>query len=332
MTQTVDTSKNILFIHPRKGLYRVTRCNDCGSVFECERCDANLITYRSSLAQLKMVCHQCQSHYSYPVQCKKCNSTNINSIVGGADELCEQLTSLFGFPPIRYDIPSIQNKPLIQGTSNHNVATTNPLPSWHSAITTRIYDPSIPYSLYSTIVFVHAENIFSSPDYQIQEESMRQIAQVFDSLSAHSTVFFDSSLTNNPIFEDLKHQYSNKVARSTSWYGDFLVNEAQSRQKFEFPPFCNLLLFTSHNKSKTLSHSLIHNVYKELEHITQDLPSLTLTPPYEAKFLKRRDMYSYHTLMRYPKQYQQFTSLRKRVEELGDRFFVQIRLNPRHLF
>jgi primosomal protein N' len=208
-----------------------------------------------------------------------------------------------------------------------------------------VYDPLIPYQDYANIVFIHAENLFASPDYQALEESMRQIAQLFNELAPKTSVFFDSKLTQQPLLAQLATAHNLALENtsitdnkddtneiSTHWYEQFLKEEGASRKQFEFPPFHNIVLLTSQNKNKKLSHDIIDGVYAELQKITETLPELSVSSPYEARFLKRKGMYSYHTLIRYPRKYKYFVPLRKAINEINERFQVQVRLNPRHLF
>lgn len=333
MIKTQQQPTRILFIHPRKGLFRVTKCDHCGHVFGCDHCDANLITYRSDAYKLMMLCHQCQTHYTYPNQCPQCNTNQISSVVGGADELAEELTSLFGHKPVRYDeTKAVYTKKQSPSDTTDDTNLTHDTKSIHTALSTRVYDPLIPYATFDIIVFVHAENLFASPDYQVLEESMRQIAQVLEELNSNTTVFFDSKVANTRFFDTILALNHSATIQTSSWYTTFLEEEAQNRTQFQFPPFHNIILFTSQNKYKTKSLETITAVYNELVYSASQLPELSVTSPYEARFLKRKGMYSYHTLIRYPKNYTHFSQLRGAVHEIRDRFFVQVRLNPRHLF
>jgi primosomal protein N' (replication factor Y) len=264
-----------------------------------------------------MLCHQCQTHYNYPKKCSQCGNEEIQSVVGGIDDLSDQVMELFGEEPLRYDEEKITKKRV--GNS--------PI-----ALTTRIYDPLIPYSDYNQIIFIHAENLFASPDYQVLEESMRQIAQLFHELSPDTSVFFDTKVPNDSFFSAITKLNDNLDIKTTQWYSDFLNTEAKNRDQFQFPPFHNVILFTTQEKKKDISKKVIDGVYFELERISAQIKGTTVTAPYEARFLKRKGMYSYHTLLRYPRQFRHFVALRKAINELSDRFNVQVRLNPRHLF
>lgn len=314
----MNQTKKTLFIFPKRGLYTLTRCTSCGHGFQCEHCDANLVTYRKWEKNLELVCHQCQSYYNYPLKCPKCESSEISSYFGGVDELVEIIKKESGQSVYRYDDKK---------RSKDTGLTTN-------AVTTRIFDPSIPYTEFTHIVFVEAQNLLASPDYLVQEEIHKQILELMLSISPKSEVIFD---TNSPDLElfttlarlDIAHgQHLDKK----QWFINFLDKEGKSREVFSFPPFVNILLLTTQQKNKDKSLEIINHVRTELVKLKPQLPDLTISSPYQARFLKRKGMFSHHILVRFPRQYKDIGKLREEVMQLGSIYGVQIRLNPRHLF
>jgi primosomal protein N' len=96
-TQSQSPAHKILMIHPRRGLFRLTVCTSCSYKWECNNCSCNLTTYRTSGSLMELICHQCQTTYSYPSSCPKCHGQQILSLVGGIDDLAEKLSSEYEF-------------------------------------------------------------------------------------------------------------------------------------------------------------------------------------------------------------------------------------------
>lgn len=117
-----------------------------------------------------------------------------------------------------------------------------------------------------------------------------------------------------------------------NWYNSHLTVEAKNRENFRFPPFTNLLLITTQEKSTTQSLENLESIANYLKTLQKELPEITFGKPYPAKFLKRKNKFSHHILVRYPRQYTQFSRLKTVISWLSDKYKVQIRLNPRHLF
>jgi primosomal protein N' (replication factor Y) len=361
---------NLLFIYPRRGLYRITKCENCGHVFECENCDASLVTYRQSNYKLELMCHQCQSSYDYPLRCPSCKSNKIISRVGGIDELVEELekefeTSVYRFDKGRQKVIDIQKANL--SSSRHfdkrekSVTESDSIADLSHAfemtkgeinqikkesldssdqikpqisVSTRIFDPAIPYSTFDKIIFVQAENLLASPDYLVHEETLKQIAEVLFQAKNHSKIVFDTNSPNIELFQELiKLNQDHPTPESPeAWYLRFLEVEKQNRERFGFPPFRNLLLLTTQEKNKDKAFQALEQCVSYLEKVKHEIPEVSFGSPYPARFLRRKNMYSYHLLIRFPRQYEHFGKLRKVVTDLSELFRLQVRLNPRHLF
>ena len=319
----------ILFIHPRRGLFQLTRCSDCGHTFECENCDANLTTYRQNGKVLELVCHQCQSYYKYPQKCPKCDSEDIFSKFGGMEDLVESLEKDLQVEVDRFDKKIIKKK----RSSVNDDSAYKPLQA-EIYTTTRIFDPSIEYAEFDKIVFVQAENLVANLDYLVQEEAMKSVLEIFNQIDESTEVIFDTATPELDMFQalvKLNEDYSEPNTVAT-WFVSFLDEEKKIRKLFGFPPYKNLLLITSQEDSKNKAWDIIKLAQKNIQSFQGELDDLTITNPYPARFLKRKNKYSYHLLIKFPRQYKNFAEFRDKVLDITDSYNLQVRLNPRHLF
>jgi primosomal protein N' (replication factor Y) (superfamily II helicase) len=314
----------ILFVHPRRGLYQITKCQDCGYVFGCDHCDAKLTTYRAYEKNLQLICHQCQSYYNYPNCCPMCKGNKIDSKYGGIDELAELLKKEYQLDPIKIDSKS----KIIYPNQNEDPENEKVF------LTTRIFDPLIPYSSFSKIIFIHAENLMASPDYLVGEETYRNLSEIFLQVTDQTEVIFDTTSPHLAFFQDLIriHCEHSEYVQPRDWYEGFLETEKETRDKFGFPPFQNLVLITTQEKNKEKSGQLINSARKYLMSVQKEFPEIKITTPYPARFLKRRGMFSFHLLVKYPRQYSRFFEFQKIIRYVKSQYRVQVRLNPRHLF
>jgi primosomal protein N' (replication factor Y) (superfamily II helicase) len=304
----------ILFIFPKRGLYTLTKCTSCGHCWECEKCDAKLVTYKKWAKNLELVCHQCQSYYSYPISCPNCHNNEIVSLFGGIEELVEILKKESGSEVFRYDLLK-ENKDKTFG---------------NLAVTTRIFDPSIDYGSFEKVIMVQSESLLASPDYLVQEDIHKQLLELISTLGVETELSFDTNSPELDLFTDL-----GKVGVELDkklWHQNFLKKEAKAREMFDFPPFANLLLITTQQKNKDKALETINFVHKDLLRIKSELTTLKVSPHYPAKFLKRKGMFSYHILVRFPRGYKEIGKLREEIMQLSAAHGLQVRLNPKHLF
>ncbi len=386
-------SKPILFVHPRRGLFQLTTCQSCHYKFGCDNCDCNLTTYRTYETNMQLLCHQCQSYYSYPKVCPMCKNTEIGSNFGGVDELIELLIKDFAKTVIK-----INSKIIVDYGSEYVY------------VTTRIFDPSLEYNRFGKIIFIQAQNLMASPDYLVNEDVHRSLAELFLQLDKSTEVIFETSNPDLPFFVELaklnsdtassqtysesfdtgfdievesnfdtdldkelkveldtkslgqKRELQNSAVQSMiksgsvegnenqlktatdstqkekalpniiDWYTSFVVEESKNRQKFKFPPFDNLVLLTTQEKSKEKSTQKINSTRQYLFGYKNQLKEITIGMPYQAKFLKRKGMFSHHLLIKFPRQYTQYFELRDIIKSVSATYNLQARLNPRHLF
>jgi primosomal protein N' len=284
------TMKSNLIISLPRGLYRLTKCNDCGFVSKCQNCDNNLTTIKLNNKQL-LICSECQTQYQYPTKCEKCNSLSVKSMFGGRDYLSEKII-------------------------NEEI---------NADISNRIYDPTLDYSNYKKIIITHAENLFIGIDYQSTEEVSKSITELILNVSDDTTIVFDQKINTEKV-----ETLDNPIL----WFYNILNEEKKKREKFSFPPSCNLLLISVSEKSLSQAQAKLNTVRNELMYIRDNNLTDLGKPsqPYEAKMLKRKGYYTMHLFIKYPKNYEKITILNNSILELKKRYRLTIRLNPRHIF
>lgn len=326
--------QKILFIHCRRGLFQLTICNSCKHTWQCDNCTANLVTYKRYGEVLDLLCHQCQSSYKYPSKCPECGDEQIVSNFGGIDDLQETLEKEYQLSVVRLDKGLADKNPARMGIQEQEDQTNTQKQAY---LTTRIYDPSLDYSIFDRIIFIQADNLLAAPDYLVQEEITKSLSELFIALmqSGNKTqIIFDTKDPTNPYFKSLiaLDEHNPQKIDLTTWYKNFLHKESINRKIFNFPPFTNLLLLTSQEKTFEKAKSKLVTVKAYLDTIKKDFEDVSYGSPYPAKFLKRKGMFSYHLLIRFPRNYKQFFSFKTEIQKLASTHNLQVRLNPRHLF
>jgi len=318
----------VLFVYPRKGLFQLTQCSECSYISKCHYCDTNLTTYRKNTNSLELICHQCQSYYSYPIKCPECGALDsVSSAFGGIEELVESLQKHLQVKVKRLDRnKSKKDSNLEKALLNSAIYNAY---SGEISVTTRIFDPSIPYSVFDKIIFVQAENLLASPDYLVQEDIIGGVFHLINSIDKDKTeMIFDSSVKID-ILEELAR---NPDAGIENWYYNFLESELNNRKIFGFPPYTNMLLLTSQQNSKEKAWNMIKAAQKDLTKSISKFEGIKIIDPYPARFLKRKNKYSYHLLIKFPRKYKEFAKFRDIILQTSGVYGLQSRLNPKHLF
>jgi primosomal protein N' len=367
-----------LFIHPRKGLFSITKCNDCGFVFGCNNCTNELEKPKSltlfSKSQFKffMGCNQCQTSYVFDQKCPSCKNSNFQSKFGGIDELKNILEDNF-----KLDVTVLESAVKKPKTTKPNKTLENisPTDSKKQAIlTTRLFDPTMDYSQFHTIIVVQSQNLLAGTDYLMQEELYKNLCElflanisedgekrtkiIFDTIDTELEFFgsirdlaeslggnsgleldVDGMIFENSLQEPLApknplESNENPALKILQWHQKISQKESHNRKVFGFPPFYNLLLLTTQEKKKDQALSKIRIAKNLIQSQLSDLGivEVRIGSPYSARFLQRKGMYSYHLLLKFPRQYRDFEQLKTVVSNTAFSNRIQVRLNPQHLF
>lgn len=314
-----------LLIHPRKGLFRLTICQNCGHIWSCQNCSSKLTTYRTSEKQLELICNHCQTAYNYPNDCPECHSKQVFSKFGGVDDLEEVIQKEFHKNTIRLDkIKSFKQM------NSQIVKNSNPDQLF---VTTRVFDPAIDYAQFSKIIFIQAENLLASSDYLVQEELIKNLTELFLQIDPETEIFFDKNGQNISFFKDLQNlNFIKDKAFLKDWFRQKMEEELQNRQKYKFPPFNNLLLLTTQEKDYQKSLQKLGATREYLEKVKSEIPEVGWGKVYPARLLRRKGYYSHHLLLKFPRNYDYFPVLQKTILGLSSLYKLQVRLNPRHTF
>jgi primosomal protein N' len=181
----------------------------------------------------------------------------------------------------------------------------------------------------ATPLITSEKEITQSASLPLLSEVNGGLSQVVN-FTNRSGRIFESTQDSNTV-SNIKSQ-KNSNSNIIDWYTAFVEEESRNRQKFLFPPFYNLILLTTQEKSKEKSIQKINTARQYLFGYKNQLQSLTIGSAYQAKFLKRKGMFSHHLLLRFPRQYGQYFELRDIVKSVASTYNLQARLNPRHLF
>jgi len=277
-----------------------------------------LTTYRSGKDYLELVCHQCQSYYNYPNICPKCGHQNIISKFGGIDDLAEKIGKDLKQNVIRLDQLNTEAK--IKKAINTETG---------AFLTTRVFDPSIDYHQFGKIIFITAENLLASPDYLVFEELIKNLAEIFLQIKPETEIMFDLGTTTHSFFKELQGLSFDQIQ---PWFTKQLQQELVNRQKYGFPPFVNLLLLTTQEKTKQNSLDKIKATRDYFLKIKNQLEGIEIGNIYPARMLKRKGYFSHHLQLKYPKNYANYFEFQKTVLSLAQLYRLQVRLNPRHTF
>ena len=299
--------RNILIISLPKGSYRLTVCQDCHTKVRCSNCDYNMtaiVTEVKNSDQVRMPytlhCSECQNSQPYPKNCNTCGSNNITSNYGGRDLLASKIDSMSD-----------------TFLKTNTITTSN-----------RIFDPSVDYTEYNKIIITHSENLFLGIDYTSVENNAKSLTELLYCCNQNTDIVFDTLEFD----ENEKSNILDGIANPLEWYNNIIKVEREQREMFLFPPYYNITLISTSEKTREIAKNKLLTVRSQLQQYYADngLKLPTILPPYNSQILKKRGLYTMHLQVKFPKNYVKISELQSVIAQLKANYRLTIRVNPRH--
>lgn len=256
--------KVVLFLN-RKGFSTSTRCNQCGHVMKCERCNVSL-TYLYSKKQL--VCHLCNEAHPLPDRCVKCQSSYIRYLGTGIEKIQSELARIFPQARIaRFD----KDTDVMPAGANIIIAT--------QAILKQLGPSAVDLA---GILEIDAE--FNRPDF-------RSAQRVFSLLVRFRQAVKDKVVvqTYNP------SNYALKAADKFD-FKQFYKEELALRKEMGFPPYSHLVAIGLRGMKEDVVFDQAKALYEELaKHKQERWDILEPQPDFMPKL---RDKYRFTIMVK----------------------------------
>lgn len=285
VTNTLQSGKQTLIFHNRRGSTSTTLCKNCGWMAECPKCFLPLTLHADNH---RLHCHICGYDANVPTSCPTCKSADIIHKGIGTKLIESELRRLFPKANIaRFD------------ADNTEVEAVNA--RYHDlysgvidiAIGTQIIAKGLDLPHLRTVGVIQADAGLALPDFSSNERTFQLLAQVVGRVgrNEHQTQVIVQTYqpTHPSISSGLKQDYES-----------FYAHTLRERQRGLFPPFTHLLKLTCVYKTEAAAINNSKKLADELRtKIHSDVQILGPTP---AFYERQHDTYRWQLVLKSPKR------------------------------
>ena len=223
-----DNNQAMVFLN-RRGYQSYFKCSDCNYIFKCPNCDIAL-TYHKKNGLLH--CHYC-SHVERNVSsCPVCGSTNINTGVLGTEKIEEELKSLDNsLRVLRMDADTT-----IARDSLNDILERFRNKEADILLGTQMISKGHDFPNVTLVGILGVDNLLALSEFSSNERAYENLSQVAGRAGRgdkKGKVIIETTDTENYIIEAVKNHD----------YLSFYNKEIEYRKIFEYPPFCDMLIF-----------------------------------------------------------------------------------------
>ncbi|MCB9757109.1 MAG: primosomal protein N' [Candidatus Omnitrophica bacterium] len=260
----VKNGKVLLFLN-RRGFSTSTKCNQCGLVLKCQRCNTNLSFMYS---KKKLMCHRCGFSSDLPKMCPQCNGSYLRSTGTGIEKLESELARIY---------PQAQVATFDRGAktfskqSNLMIATAAVMPFLHRAH----------FSLIAVLDF----------DGEINRIDFRASSRVFSLLIRLRQAAGEKLLvqTRSPKHESI-------VAAASLDADTFYRKELKVRRELNLPPYAQVMALALRGTVEESVLTQAQELYEQLKGIKGKGFEIALPQP--DVIPKLRDKFRYTIMLK----------------------------------
>jgi primosomal protein N' (replication factor Y) len=237
--------QSILFRN-RRGFAPVTECRECGWTPHCMNCDVSL-TYHKYHARLE--CHYCGYREALPVQCPRCQSTELKMMGFGTEKIEEEVASLFPSAKAeRLDFDSAKTR-----NAYERIISDFEKGKIHILIGTQMLSKGLDFANVGVVGILNADSLMNYPDFRAHERAFQLMIQVSGRAGRRDkrgVVILQTSQPEHPIIR-MVQQFA---------YKEMVNLQLSERSMFHYPPYYRLIVVVlrSRNESALEEMSALH--------------------------------------------------------------------------
>jgi primosomal protein N' (replication factor Y) len=285
ITETVESGKQALIFHNRRGSASTTLCENCGWTAECPRCFVPLTLHAD---QHLLRCHICDHKEKVPTFCPVCRHTDIIFKGIGTKLIESELKKVFSKARIaRFDADNTDDQTV---NARYEDLYSGDI---DIAIGTQVVAKGLDLPHLRMVGVIQADSGLSLPDFSARERTFQLLAQVVGRVGRNEHV-------TQVLVQTYQPTHPSVTAGLTQDYEAFYTEALKERRRGVFPPFTYLLKLTciygteaaAIRNAKLIANQLTKNVADDV----------TILGPTPSFYERQHDTYRWQLTLKSPKR------------------------------
>lgn len=278
--------QTILFLN-RRGAHTMVGCRSCGYVAKCDNCGIAL-TYHS--ANDRCMCHYCGYSIKMFNTCPACSSKHIKKLGIGTQLVNTELSDIFPNSKIlRMDYDTVGSY-----VTYGNKLNAFKYGEYDIMLGTQMVAKGLDFPNVTLVGVLNADLSLYVDDFRANERTFSLLTQVCGRSGRAGKEGRAIIQTYSPDYEIIR------FAKEQSYdkYYDFEIN---FRKAMNYPPFCDLVLFSISDRSEEAAYKNVQLLYRLINEMSNgeftDIPVRMLYPT-TPKIAKFNDKYRYNLVIK----------------------------------
>lgn len=256
MHEVLGRGEQVIVFINRRGYAPVLMCEECGTMCDCNNCDAHMTVHARSN---RLRCHHCGAEGRIPNQCKACESDKLLHVGAGTERMDEFLSERFpDYTVLRIDRDSTSRKGELQ--RHLMMAATGEA---QILVGTQMLAKGHDFPNVTLVGIVDADRGLFGADFRAIEQMGQLIVQVAGRAGRaekRGAVMVQSRNPDHPLLEKL-------LTQGYREFSDYLLQE---RKETAWPPFVHIALLRAEAEPPGVAHKYLDEIRQMVGAVAAD--------------------------------------------------------------
>lgn len=270
----------VMLLLNRRGYSQKMICHNCGFVFMCQNCDANL-TYHQT--ENRLICHHCETRYPVPVNCPQCGNHELTPTGNGTEQIFEHLSTIFpNARPVRMDRDTTSKKGSLNVILNDISAN-----KYNIIIGTQMLAKGHHFPNVTLVGIIDIDSQLYSNNFRASENLAQLIVQISGRAgrgNKQGYVYLQTHTPEHPLLTTLIN----------GGYDAFSQKCLARRINLKLPPVTSMAVLKVDGTDREKVIGYISDAYNYMLSVKNDYPETTFSHPVSAFFTRRQNRYHYY--------------------------------------
>jgi primosomal protein N' (replication factor Y) len=286
LKERVDRKEQVLLFLNRRGFSSFVKCQDCGHIERCSRCDITLTFHRSDYS---LRCHYCGYQKSAPNLCPNCQGHRFMYKGAGTQKIEEEVKK--SFPDVgveRMDLDTTARK-----GAHRRLLSDFGRKKFGILLGTQMITRGLDFPDVTLVGVISADLGLDLPDFRSKERTFQLLAQVAGRAGR-------GELEGEVIVQTYyPEEWSIRLAASHD-FEEFYRRELEQRRDLGYPPFNHLILmmFSGRSSKQVTARARSFSSALERRARTGRREKLEILGPAPAPISKVKNQYRWQLLIK----------------------------------
>ncbi|WP_188882379.1 replication restart helicase PriA, partial [Alicyclobacillus cellulosilyticus] len=286
LERTVTAGHQAMLFLNRRGYAAFVLCRNCGAILQCPHCDISLTVHKGAAGEGALVCHYCGFAAALPDACPDCGEAVLRPFGIGTQQVEEAIRARWPLWRVaRMDVDTTRRK-----GAHREVLEAFYRNELDVLVGTQMIAKGLDVPNVAFVGVVMADTMLAVPDFRAAERTFDLLTQVVGRAGR-------AEVPGETVIQTFQPDHYAILAAARHDYAAFYRQERALRERFFYPPFCELAVFVAVHADPGIARGAAARFERELRRRLG--PQHEVLPAVPAAVPRVQNRFRYQVVIKY---------------------------------